>query len=481
MVRYLPLLLVMACNPVHSDEPDSGSSGLSDGALADAAAPPDATSCQPSTFLRCDGHVLVTCNAQGNDTVMTDCGAPGCNLDRMECNECPPGGTQCRGDILQLCNSEGLVTAESACLGGCADSNGTVGAHCFRVRPSYLGVDACTMPAAGSLDVANGNLTIDTSLPSTCSSVQTQSGGAEICVLRATTMKVATGKVLTFMGTRAVALVVDGDVDLSGTIDASASGTSDGPGAPAAAGVPPSCSTIGAGGGGGGHGTVGGAGGNDGATGAGNPGGAAYDLTDGEAILQGGARGAVCLGGQGGAGGGGGALLIASCAGAINMSGVADVGGGGGPGGGGSATGGLSTGGTGGGGGSRVHLQAFKVTLNSAGLFANGGGGGGGGEHAAQPGVVGASGQPGADADRSFNAAIGGLGGANLGGRGGAGGTRTVMAQPGSGAATAAHGDGGGGGAVGRIQIDVRSGTTVVKTGIVRVSPPETGGAVPAN
>jgi len=208
-----------------------------------------------------------------------------------------------------------------------------------------------------------------------------QSGGPNVDVLVFNSLSVSAGVTLTLTGTNPIILAVYGAASISGTVNASASGTA----APGAGGDNAGyCGTGGTetadslggvrGGGGGGRAVAGG-------TGAGNAnvnlvaGGTASGSSGASPLLGG------CAGGQGGEGGtgaaaglGGGAVQISaavsltiSAGAAIETNGGAGAAGGGGAGGGG-----------GGGSAGDILLQAPTVTQNGM-LSANGGAGGAGG------------------------------------------------------------------------------------------------------
>lgn len=251
-------------------------------------------------------------------------------------------------------------------------------------------------------------------------------GGIRVYSLAALTVG---GGTLTLRGTRAVLLVVHGDVDISADINAGAAGNQNGAGAS----LEPTCvgadghveNSNGGGGGGGGNRTSGAEGGRVFA-GIATLGGQALP----PGVLQGG-----CSGGRGGkdrqdnaalaqGGGGGGAVQITAL-GRISVSGRILAGGGGGAAGAASADGG----GGGGGSGGLVVLEAPTVETSGTQVVT----GGGGGKEAT----------PGTD---------GNLGGAGapppLGG--GTGGTLTTLPTVGTNTAENGNtGGGGGGGASG--------------------------------
>ena len=281
-----------------------------------------------------------------------------------------------------------------------------------------------------------------------------QGNGTRVAVISMAGLTVASGSTLRLRGNKPVALAVLGDVRVSGTVDASASGASDGPGVRGCAGDldGQAFSGTGGGGGGGGFGSGGATGalGEDGGTG--GAGGGEIDLP-GLSPLRGGCRGGmgarVSGGGTGGVGGGGGGAIQISAAGMLEVTTGGIVASAGGGGGGGS----LHDGGGGGGSGGAVLLEGVTVVVASgAALTANGGGGGESGS-ANSPDME-DNGDPGAL--DSSDPAVGGTSSGSAG-AGGPGGVEGVAPGPGVSGPTQGGdggGGGGGGGGVGRVRIN---------------------------
>lgn len=397
----------------------------------------DAFACTPNQFQSCSGNSAVVCNAAGTGVDMTDCGAPGCNATAGRCNMCVPDSATCAGTAVNTCGPDGLPGPTETCSLSCTP---TPSAHCTYLQPVYL-PNICDTPATATFTPQTG--TIDTSIDTNCTGgIVAQSGGPPICVIRSTTIVVGSAVSMTFTGGRAVALVSDGLLEVRGTIDIAATGTSNGPGGGTRVVTGSPTSTQGGGGGGGL--VAGGAGGSTTATGGGLAGGAVFDplMT---AALVGGQRGAIpsLLGVVGG--GGGGAMTLISCRGRVQVAGTIDAGGGGGAGGrdliGGAGISLLSGGG--GGAGGYVVLQGLAVTATGS-FFANGGGGGGGNT------VNDAQGNPGADGTRSTT--TGASGGAINGTGSGAGGPGAVGTGAAGRGLVGSSSPGGGGGSTGRFQ-----------------------------
>jgi hypothetical protein len=259
-----------------------------------------------------------------------------CPVDRCPC--APGKGLSCSGDDLISCAEDGHSTQTSTCTLGCSADQ----PHCLTFDPvNGLGV-AMDLAAMEADVILSAGTKIDTSVGTVLDSggnmiplrsvLVAQNGGA---MIRAFVAKSFVIDGLTVTGTYPVAIVSPGPITIRGQLDASASGTTPGPGAqdsPATCAAPSvpilTCYPMqliycnkGAGGGGGV--TSGGAGG--GPTTAGGAPGAAFGLD----FLAGG-----CHGGHldtSGGGGGGGAVQITSATSIllVNM-GLIDVGGGGG-------------------------------------------------------------------------------------------------------------------------------------------------------
>ena len=276
---------------------------------------------------------------------------------------------------------------------------------------------------------------------------------------------------LSFVGTRPVVLLIDGDAAIAGVIDASAQ-----PSAATQVGVAgPGGATGGATGGANGTGCgAGGAGRSLGSADSGGGGAGYRDMgarggttTNNGSMVTGGGPGLKCesvdlqplLGGSGGAvsgggpnlfgfGGSGGGALQVSIRGTLSVSSTGSIVASGSGGGGGrvGVNAGDAGGGGGGGSGGSLLLEASNVLI-AGGVFANGGGGGGGA--ATVVGVL-TPGSRGEEGTRSTRPAAGGdSASAVSGGDGGRGGTTTgpELGQ------TADFNAGGGGGSAGKIII----------------------------
>lgn len=274
-------------------------------------------------------------------------------------------------------------------------------------------------------------------------------GGPELALIDASAVAVI-GEVRV-IGGRALVIAAT-TIDVTGVLDASASGDMPGPGASrdvggeGAAGV--HAGVEDGGGGGGGHGTMGASGG-DGGSIAGSAGGSAIGDA-GVGVLVGGARGgdgiAVVCGNPRGGGGGGAVQLTAATRVMIAATGRVLAGGGGGAGG--TECGDIDAGsGAGGGAGGAIVVEAPAFVIDGD-VLAHGGGGGGGGNGNPDLGPIG-PGTAGADG-RARQPAVGGQSAAANGGAGGMGGT--AVSPPTTGASVQ-HNAGGGGGAAGRVLV----------------------------
>lgn len=326
----------------------------------------------------------------------------------------------------------------AAALAGCVDGSPEDEAT-GTPAPSGTAPDETPAPAlTDAPDRALGSVEIDT----TALTIDGLTDAAflrdgNVAVLLASSFE-ATGDIVV-VGDRPLVIQANGDVLVTGSIDASANGRAAGPGA-VELGAGAHGATVlyderhSAGGGGAGHGT------------AGAPGGGRADLPGAAAgaaytsdVLVGGSRGGdggFAYGDIGAGGGGGGALQITSAT-SITIEGSLLASGGGGAGGGGGFVGG-----GGGGSGGTILLEAPTLVIAGS-LIAHGGGGGGGGAGCGDCETMGTDGANGVLSAR----APGGIGGIPQGSPGGFGAT-TVRADAGNG--DNSKGGGGGGGA-GRI------------------------------
>ena len=314
------------------------------------------------------------------------------------------------------------------------------------IAPVWL-PGACDVPATADTFVVNTPVAFNTDADASCT-VVVQTDGPEICVVRANS--IAVNASMTVAGVRALALVGDSSLLISGTIDASAHGAMSGPGGGFRTSGAVATSTKG--GGGAGFATDGGAGGNFSGSG-----GTASDPLD-LAVFEGGPRAAPGSGFTGlnpDGGGGGGALLLIACRGSVTTTGVIKAAGGGGE-----PTydtvlgGSVSQSNSAGGGGAGGYVVIEGLTLDiGGGLFANGGGGGGGNT------INDSSGTAGQDGKASTTPASGGAGN-GAGSKGGDGGAKAIA--PTNGGNTISVSAGGGGGSAGVLQLCTPAGVIPV-------------------
>lgn len=399
-----------------------------------------------------------------DDPSAGDAGSTGDAPAAIDAMTCAAASVECVGpDSLRTCTAPGVAPMFDACSWGClgvgAGTDGNEAPHCGALQPQGGGVTPADLEDMSALaDLTLQNATINATTGEILVG-QTSVRAAGLGVIAGIDYEVR-GKVAVFRmasallgsvaltGVYPIALVANGDITISGDVDARGACT-DRIGGPGGGNGGVSRNTgVGTGGGvgatgdtdaggGAGYGAVGGAGGTSGFTPA--AGGPAYGDATIMALLGGSGGGAggassATLSARGG-GGGGGVQLVSNAsiivAGSINAGGCGGAGGATAPGGGG-----------GGGGGGTVLLEAPDITVVGA-VAANGGGGGGGG----------ASAQPGSNATADAVAAVGGP---SNHGDGGAGGN---AAHPAGNAGANNAYAGGGGGAVGRLRFETRDGT----------------------
>lgn len=392
-----------------------------------------AVSCTPSEFAACRGDEALMCSASGDNYDVVPCEF-GCSAENLGCNVCAPNTGTCADGVLNHCGADGRPAGSETCQLGCSD---TIAPHCEYLQPKYL-PNICDEVASDDITFSSAG-SFDTALDNNCTGgVVPQTGGPEICVVRARTITISEAATLNVSGSRALALVADESLLVAGMLDVSANSFNDGPagGFIKSGGV---CAMSNGGGGAGFQtaGAHGGNGTNDG--GATNGGMMAMDPAL-LAALIGGSRGADSFPAPGGAGG---AATLISCRGTVSVTGTIDAGGGGGSGG--ALFLGVPTGGSAGGSGGNVVLQGANVSVTGN-LFANGGAGGAG-----KP-TTQANGTSGEDGRRSTSAAMGGLTGISGNGAGGNGGASGVTPKTGKRFTEAGAGAGGGGGSVGFLQ-----------------------------
>lgn len=370
-----------------------------------------------------------------------------CPIERCGCS---PGATSCDGETLTTCNSDGMSQSMTTCSLGCSASKD----KCASFTPSNgLGpalesgatAVAVTIPNGSKINTATGEVTDANGSPIAVPTVGvSQSGGPDIQAFYGASFDIGS---VTVTGTKAMAIVAPGPIVIHGSFVASATGTTNGPGAAATA-LP----CVGQ------SGNVGGGGGNQ--TSGGN--GVLYDDGGTRSTVLGGVALATyspliggCHGGNSGGGGGGG-LQVVSKTSVVFGGPLVNLGGGGG-----AAQGGGGAGGT-------LVVEAPKVTLTGT-IAANGGGAGG----------CAGSGQ---DATTTDTPATAGSGSGSTTCIGTAGNGATRSTAPGNGAGMLVgpsyRGGGAGGGAVGRMIIRTPDGTSdstlftpeiVVESGVLAI------------
>ncbi|MEO8179957.1 MAG: hypothetical protein ABI895_14075 [Deltaproteobacteria bacterium] len=390
-----------------------------------------------SGFGDCDASPGNGCETQLNSLV--DCagcdvpcnranGSESCASGSCQTVSCDPGFDDCDGDDSTGCEAQlGTDAHCGGCNQACGSNETCSTGSCVGVfntfQPSNVNVGSLNSGSAPDVLLDCGTINLDTGSlggngwcgrPGPAPVVRTQPAGPDLVVLPMKSLQIALGSTFRVLGSRPVALVVFGDVNVAGTIDVSANGSSGGPGnnwncnANLNGGDTRSDGGPNGGGGGGALGSTGGIGGSSAASGGGVAG-----QPRGTSLLSPLIPG--CNGGWGGGcgagpGSGGGALEIAAT-GRVEITGsVLSLGANG-------VNGCDSSGGaTGGGSGGGLLIEANQVFLSGGSLLAEGGRGG-----------------------RGANGGNGGLGGTS-----GAG-------QPGT--SVGANGGGGGGGSTGRIRI----------------------------
>lgn len=373
---------------------------------------------------------------------------------------------RCNAGALETC--VGDVCTPMACPLGCFDDPTP---HCGVFAPANLPASFDYSGAIAELTLTPGTIRIDSDSgaitqetspsgpltilrdggPGVIAGIRYEPVGMTMAALVMGSLEVEAGATVYVHGDRALIVVAQSDLTLTGTIDiqhcappadtdrtcagpgggAGGAAGADGEGCASGGHAPTVTSGTSGGGAGGGNVVVGAPGGAGSVT----PGGAAAPagcgLTNGIPLV-GGSGGGGSRGAAGGAGGG--AIQLAAFK-RLVLAGRIQAGGRGG-----GAPTGAEGGGGGGGAGGLVLLQAPTVDLSGAGVAAGGGGGGCGNCTAAgADGVLG-----------SGNAAGGAVGGAIPGGRGGAAASQALA----GGAGTTTAGGGGGGGAWGVIRID---------------------------
>ena len=352
----------------------------------------------------------------------------------------------CECDVGWFPSADNLDCIENNCAGNCGEM-GCCGTRCCVPLPSNSGVigelldNGITKTAPGSFDTDN-----DCSAGSSLGDCELVAViGPDVCVCRLDNLTI--GSSFRVTGEAALAVLAWSTINVGGTVNLSASGSTAGPGAAVQADEE---AANWRGGKGGTNGTPGGS--------AGDPARPANLIP-----LEGGQVGQNGCGGTAGGGGGGGLQLVAgqsiSIVGAVHALGGAGAGGQTDP-------DNQCIGGAGGGSGGSLLLEAPAVTYSGS-FYANGGSGGGGGNN------LGASGEAGRDALASMTAVEGGQGRDGAGCalyeyiEGGDGGSGSVGDSPGGDGQDYDHnqcpnlfpyvGGGGGGGGAGRLKINTRS------------------------
>jgi hypothetical protein len=377
---------------------------------------------------------------------------------------CTDGESLCDDDALELC-ADGVWQVSESCALGCHERQ----LRCLAFVPSNVPSEVAQLMETVTAElVVDSSVTLDTDKEDEAAAmlgeavsyaVVEQDNGPELCVLAMASLDIRPGATLRAVGSRALVLLVSGEVSIAGTLDVGGYGNQPGAGGgdvgQSSVGSPEACAGgdgegegyRDSGGGGGGHGGAGGFGGQAGSgedvasRGAAGEAHGNDDLTP----LRGGCGGGNGSGSRGGdsSGGAGGGAVQVSSATAVRVTGIGGIAAGGG----GGAGGRPSHAGGGGGAGGAVLIEAPLVEIeNNVIIAANGGGGGGGGTNIE-------AGIDGPDGGFSFVESPGGAAGAGgTGSDGAAGGF--YKTHDGNSALPAIFNAGGGGGSVGRIRIN---------------------------
>lgn len=337
----------------------------------------------------------------------------------VACTAGEPAG--CTGDTELTCNPTGTSYDSRSCEFGCNDETGLchpcnpADSGCSaRLIPKYLPTVCESFAGSPALTLSESRV-INTDDEPTCNGgVVPQANAPDICVLRYGRITIAQTANIIATGSRALALVADGPLEVLGVLDVGAhdAGTTrrDGPGGGytryQSAATSPDAN------GGAGFRTAGGPGGSATADGGANNGGP----TVASPALRG-----ELIGGVGTNATAGGAATLISCRDGVRVTGLIDAGGGGGD----PAFTILETTyvATGGGSGGLVAFQGLRVEITGE-LYANGGGGG--------AGIALSVGTRGENGTRSVvDAAQGGTAVGTDPGNGGMGGVATIPPGPG--------------------------------------------------
>ncbi len=182
----------------------------------------------PNTMQVCDATGLVS----GTELCLF-----GCSSDSSDawCNDCVPDTTYCEGDVLHTCDSVGHVADSLDCALGCNAWYSPP--RCYTFAPKYdyteglyAGVDAFNPSTLVTIDTTAETVQ-EGSGPALTPSVHgevLQTGGPDIWVIYFTTVNI--GKSVRVIGHRGLAIVASGDITITARIDASAHGSTPGPG-----------------------------------------------------------------------------------------------------------------------------------------------------------------------------------------------------------------------------------------------------------
>lgn len=413
-----------------------------DGVLEGAPLTCIAVDCTPGAFAGCRTDQAIVCNNAGDNFDLSHCDhgcdpASGCIV-----KSCVPNTVSCGDRVVEECDANGVLHT-TACDLSCTSSPAP---HCAYISPQYL-PDVCDALATEPTRDVIAAETIDTNQAAVCNGgIVAQTGGPDVCVMRYGTFTIGIGAMATVVGNRPLAIVSDGTLRISGTLDVSARGHLWGPGGGLRGNG--GQASAGKGGGGAGFATTGAAGGSTSQAGGGlNAGALTQTIT-----LSGGLLASINgLGDTSVGGGGGGGVALISCRHDVLIDGLVAAGGGGGIGGHVHipvATAPYPVGGGGGGSGGMVVIQGLGIIVSGR-MSANGGGGGCGKPSA------GAAGADGTDGRDSFSPPMACIPGSNEG-SGGSGGASILAPQVG-GASTGGT-PGGGGGSVGFLKTYMPSG-----------------------
>lgn len=188
-----------------------------------------AVECAPGEFRGCRDDLAITCNAEGTDFDLVECGR-GCE-DDIGCRLCDPNETACTNGTVATCDANGVVTESEPCPLGCFESE----PRCRELDPSNDLATFLDLTNLQDLVITDGDIRTDTGtvvsggevIAVTTFLLAAPQGGLPIRVIAANNVHISNTNIGGggAASAPALAILARGEVIIDGRITATAAGS----------------------------------------------------------------------------------------------------------------------------------------------------------------------------------------------------------------------------------------------------------------